>query len=733
LAFTYATFFQVPFVGFDFNPTSGELLDVFVASPSGAELRPGDILLRIDAIPWDEIMTSTRQQIFEGLAPGDLLPLDVRRDGQEIALLWRIPGVNSQELLARIVNLWFMAYLFWLAGTAALLFLRPKETRWRLFIAFFYLTAAWLITGNISRWRVWESAVLFRSLIWLSVPVYLHFHWTFPRPFGKIPRPLLVGGYLLAAILALAEWFHLLPLSAYGLGFLPAVAGSAILLLLHFFLQPVHRREAGLMGLAILLSFVPLSGISIALLIDEIPTYGGLGLLGLPALPLIYFYVVSWRQLGGLELRANRLISLYLFFILVGTVFIVLVTAANAWLDYPGSETSNGILAALLAGVVTAIGYPPFKVFVERYLLGMPLPPEHLLQVYTTRITTSLDLPNLVALLRDEVLPSLLVRQSALLRIDDGGQIETLFVVGVDEPQFLDRDDIPHLLEQAEKRRAILTADEQLQSFPWVRLVLPLRVGDRLIGFWLLGRRAPDDFYAQSELPILQTLANQTAIALTNIAQSAQLRAIYQTNIERYEKERTKLARDLHDDFINRLVVLGMYVDMNAAIPRFTEAYRELVANLRETISGLRPPILHYGLQVALEEMVEELSERSRSEVAIEFQVHPSDVRYPSNVEEHIYRIVQQATENALRHAQAKTIRICGSLEPEAIGLVVEDDGTGFETAEKMEISQLLTDGHFGIVGMLERARLIEAAIEIHSKPGSGTRFSIDWSQAGIA
>jgi signal transduction histidine kinase len=298
----------------------------------------------------------------------------------------------------------------------------------------------------------------------------------------------------------------------------------------------------------------------------------------------------------------------------------------------------------------------------------------------------------------------------------------------VDEEHTLTKEDITRLLDRVEKNRSIFPSDEPFSSFPWVRLVLPLSVKDRLNGVWLLGRRSPDDFYAQSEIPILQTLANQTAIALTNIAQSDQLLAMYQTNIDRYEQERTKLARDLHDEFINRLVVLGMYVDMNTAIPRFTETYRELVEHLRQTVSGLRPPILHYGLEAALEEMVDELSERFNSGANVEIQVKHSGVRYPSNVEEHIYRIVQQATENALRHARAKTIRISGSLELERVELEVVDDGTGFETGGMLEISQLLSDGHFGLVGTLERARLIDATIEIHSTTGSGTRFSIGWS-----
>jgi GAF domain-containing protein len=82
------------------------------------------------------------------------------------------------------------------------------------------------------------------------------------------------------------------------------------------------------------------------------------------------------------------------------------------------------------------------------------------------------------------------------------------------------------------------------------------RIGGKLIGIWLLGRRDPDDFYAQSEISVLQTISNQTAIALNNIAHAELLHALYQADIERQEKERAALARGLHDEVLNQLAVL---------------------------------------------------------------------------------------------------------------------------------------------------------------------------------
>lgn len=727
LAYTYATFFLVPYVGFDFNPSTGEVMIVFAQASAGANLQPGDRILRVNSVTWEETRADTHRNLFEGVRNGETLALEVLRGGRQLAVQWKLPSITAGEFIQRFINVWLLAYAFWGAGTATLLSLRPKDTRWLLFVAFYYLTAAWLITGNLSRWRIWESSVLLRSFVWLSVPVYLHLHWIFPKPLGKMPKALLMAGYLIAIILAIAEWFNVLPSNIYALGFMLAILGSAIFLLLHFIRQPIHRREAGLMGLAVLLTFVPLIGIGLARLINEIPNFGGIALLGLLALPLIYFYAVFSRQLGGLELRANRLITLYLFFLLGAAVFVVLVTAANTWLVYPGAETGNGVMAALLGGVITAVGYTPFRRFVERYLLRMPLPPEHLLQIYTSRITTSLDRPTLVELLKEEVLPSLLVRQSALLHIGDGGQIEPLFVSGVDEGQLPSREDIPALENQAAKARTISYLDEPIQSVPWIRLVLPLKVDERLIGFWLFGRRPPDDYYAQSELPTLQTLASQVAIALVNIIQAEHLHAIYQADIERQEAERARLARGLHDEVLNELTALALRQDGLSRIPGFQKTFELVSDYLRAVINDLRPTMITYGLRSALIELIDQLSERVPKGTVCYLDIPDTDARYDPDVELYLFRIVQQACENALRHSNARNIRIHGQLGLDSVRLVVEDDGVGFPIGDGFDLNKTLAARHYGLVGMYERSTIIDARLSINSEPGQGTRVEVVW------
>jgi len=104
----------------------------------------------------------------------------------------------------------------------------------------------------------------------------------------------------------------------------------------------------------------------------------------------------------------------------------------------------------------------------------------------------------------------------------------------------------------------------------------------------------------------------------------------------------------------------------------------------------------------------------------------PSECRYALKVEEHLYRIVQQACENAFRHAHSERIRISGCLEPNHVEIAIEDNGIGFEL-EQLDFTTLLAEKHFGLAGMFERADLIGAEIKFNSTAGQGTLVTISW------
>ena len=103
--------------------------------------------------------------------------------------------------------------------------------------------------------------------------------------------------------------------------------------------------------------------------------------------------------------------------------------------------------------------------------------------------------------------------------------------------------------------------------------------------------------------------------------------------------------------------------------------------------------------------MADSLLERNKEKVKIVADIQADEGwRYPDKVENHLYRIVQEACGNALKYAHAKTIRITARLSRERIELTVEDDGVGFDAESRPNLDETHASKHYGLTGMHERA-----------------------------
>jgi two-component system sensor histidine kinase DegS len=111
--------------------------------------------------------------------------------------------------------------------------------------------------------------------------------------------------------------------------------------------------------------------------------------------------------------------------------------------------------------------------------------------------------------------------------------------------------------------------------------------------------------------------------------------------------------------------------------------------------------------------------------------IEGTEKNYGTDVEQHIYRIIQEACENALRHGKSTTITISGRFENDSMDLFIEDNGIGFSTLEELGLDNLILEKHFGLAGMLERAMMLNAELKINSIPGKGAQIHIMW-RAGL-
>jgi len=430
--YTYVYFVLGPYTGIGYA-SNGRVVSLYVEGG----IQVGDRLVQVGPESWKNYETNLHRTLtaFHQARPGDVIPIRIQRNDQPLDVAWKFPGFTPREFwINRVPSQWLLAYIFWGAGVVALLLLRPRLAHQRLFVFFCFLTALWLMMSNVSRWHLWGSALALRSAIWLSVPVYWHLHWIFPQPLKRLPAAIAWVLYLIGVSLATAEWFQILPTNFYLWGLLLALAGSLGLLAAHLIFQPLQRRKLAILFLGAGLALAPpiLIGLAGTLFPALVTLTTSSTIAALPIFPLIYLYTIYRGQLGGLELRANRFIAVYIFLVAIGLTAAIADGLINAFLTLEGKDFLADFAVPVLAAGAAIFVYPRFQRFVERRWLGIPRAPARLLETYASRIVTTLDVPSLVHLLTDKVLPSLLVRQFAFLSLDDDNRSARLCALGVE-------------------------------------------------------------------------------------------------------------------------------------------------------------------------------------------------------------------------------------------------------------------------------------------------------------
>jgi signal transduction histidine kinase len=200
------------------------------------------------------------------------------------------------------------------------------------------------------------------------------------------------------------------------------------------------------------------------------------------------------------------------------------------------------------------------------------------------------------------------------------------------------------------------------------------------------------------------------------------------------EEERRRLARELHDDTAQALIALGQRVEMAQKLlttepERAAERLSRVRAMLTETVEGvrrfsrdLRPIYLEdLGFIPALEMLTREAEQREN--LTIRLAIVGPVRRLPPDLELAAYRIVQEALNNTIQHAQASQVEVEARFEESNLILSVRDDGQGFEPPNLPDA--LARQGHFGLMGIQERTLLYGGQLTISSAPGEGTEIVV--------
>jgi signal transduction histidine kinase len=267
--------------------------------------------------------------------------------------------------------------------------------------------------------------------------------------------------------------------------------------------------------------------------------------------------------------------------------------------------------------------------------------------------------------------------------------------------------------------------------------VLPIFRGEAVVAVLVLVGDARDPFTALDD-KFLLALGHQVGAALENAdlysrleSRTVELARLSARMVEQHEEERRRLSRELHDETAQVFSVVKMELGLLRdrlhldSAPRLDHVLALIdtgIRSIRSVTNDLRPSLLDdLGLLPALRSLVADFSERSGIQTGLAVPVALPPLSREAELA--LFRALQEALSNVLRHAQARSVDVGISISDAGVLLRVSDDGMGLPpgvTTERLEL-----EGHMGLAGMRERITALGGSVHIRPKDGSGALLEV--------
>lgn len=488
----------------------------------------GDTLLQIGDVTSEEFLSSRNIDIYRGYASEKTMPVVVERGGERLELDVHLS--EQRFWRAAVVLRWYLPLIFWLLGTFAVLFLRPREERWLVLVANYYVTAIWVAAGFLSSLRIAYAAVVFHTLIWFFLPLVVHLHLVLPNSLmTKAKNKVLGVAYLGAVVFAVLDFLKIIGGNSY---FWAVLLGSIFTIgilvkrLIDRSSLEVQRANRLILfgtiiglGPLILLALITLFLPGSVVLADEIVAI--MVLLVFPLWPFSYVYALyrPGARAGIAEYRANRFLGAYTFFAVFLLTFAMSFGAIAVTVGVDADTLAVSLLLSIIFVGLAPILRIPCQRLIDRVIFGIKYEANEVVGIFARRVPAANSRAALRNLILEEILPTLMIRQSALYIVvkaeegsDDWTDIQTIYTQKIDNG--IQLEELRALLERSGRYlppTALIATDDD-----WIRLVIPLAVHDEIIGVWLLGRRDPDDYYPREDIKLLSSLAGQIAPVIEN-------------------------------------------------------------------------------------------------------------------------------------------------------------------------------------------------------------------------
>ncbi len=263
-----------------------------------------------------------------------------------------------------------------------------------------------------------------------------------------------------------------------------------------------------------------------------------------------------------------------------------------------------------------------------------------------------------------------------------------------------------------------------VQAGLWVPLIVR---GEAIGVIAAADKTGRDPRFSDEDLRLAEAFGSRAAgaVELTRRVSRGTVRSMLQAQ----ELERARLSRDLHDQTGQALaaLLLGLNAarradtleDAQASLADLDGIVREALADVRSIAVRLRPAALdELGLGAALERLAGTVGDGESTQVSVTTTLN-DERRLPAEIETAVYRIVQEAAANAIRHGGAGRVDVTVVTRPDIVIATVEDDGCGFDPAA-------VAAGRLGLAGMRERAGLFGGRLQIESTPGRGATVTVE-------
>ena len=746
-----------PFPGFFYTP------DRIVSSYTPQEytgwqagLRPWDRILAVDGQHPDELsrlvqeagiggtLTYTVQftvptMEFTGAIPLRYCPPFLLYTFASFALgifvYWRNPGSRLGQYL-------LMYLVLWGAVTGPLFEYFLSQVKWSA-----WLFHPWIAAICVSGWSFFWSFPADRARKDLLA------RWPLLRAFALFGITLIAAFTVLYALARGTDqpWaWRLYTLAISWVAFVLLAGGSAVLKSLPLLLiirrkttEPRIRRQAlvllagitvGLGGV-MLLCWVPFG---LHLSPPGAPPWPLAGLLGL-VYPLSIVYAVLRYQLFDIRvvLRAGLIYSL----LTASLTAIFLVLSLLSGYVFQWLTGQESLIVALIPALLVAFLFQParsrIQTFVDRTFFRRQVEARQALAAFSRELSTLRDRQEVVHLVLGTVRDTMGV-QDARLYLADGSHAEHARAEysragnGGGDSIAAGSNLVTWL--STERRPLVVVPDSPALEVRELRdaglsLAVPLLSGDRLQGILTLGAKRSGELYTQEEIETLATLAHSATLALENARLHEERLAILRQQLaqvtQAQEEERQRIARELHDGVGPALASMNLRLrttrkllerDQDAAareLEELADLSQDNVRDIRRMIYDLRPAALdELGLVPALRQYLN----RCQREYHLQIGFSASEAeRLPAPVETALFRIVQEAVNNVVKHAGARRVEVSLARDDGFVALGVADDGQGFDPSAPR------SGQHIGLSSMRERVVQLGGRFELQSGEGQGT------------